>query len=98
MLHVICMAWLDIADAVYSKFGHTYKNIEYMYLIDLFSNLIPLVFDVYAIHHRGGNWSAYEEACVRCWSDLFLQFDRKNYKRALLIFFLMFFIRWRLVI
>ena len=87
MLHVVRIAWFDIADAVYSKFDHTCKNIEYMYLINFFSNLIPLVLDVYVVHHRGGDWAAYEEACVRCWSDLFLWFDRRNYKQAPLMFF-----------
>ena len=33
------------------------------------------------------NWLAYEESCMRCWSDLFLRFDRRNYKRAPLMFF-----------
>ena len=81
------MAWLDIDDIVYSKFGRTCKNIEFLYLTDLLSNLIPLVLDVYAVHHREGNWLAYEEACMRCWSDLFLRFDRRNYKSAPLMFF-----------
>ncbi|RIB07639.1 hypothetical protein C2G38_2213856 [Gigaspora rosea] len=81
------MAWLDISDLVYSKFGRTCKNIEFLYLTNLLSNLIPLVLEVYAVHHREGNWPAYEEACMRCWSDLFLQFDRRNYKRASLMFF-----------
>jgi len=81
------MAWVDIVDAVYLKFGYTCKNIEFLYLTDLLGNLIPLVLDIYAIHHRGGNWLAYEEACMRCWNDLFLRFDRRNYKRAPLMFF-----------
>ena len=87
ILHIVRAAWLDIADTVYLKFGHMCKNIEFLYLTDLLGNLVPLVLDVYAVHHRGGNWPAYEEACMRCWSDLFLQFDRKNYKRAPLMFF-----------
>jgi hypothetical protein len=87
ILHVVRMAWLDIVDAVFSKFGRACKNIEFLYLTDLLSNLIPLVLDVYAVHHRQGDWPAYEEACMRCWSDLFLRFDRRNYKRAPLMFF-----------
>jgi hypothetical protein len=87
VLHIVHMAWLCIVDDVYSKFGHTCKNIEFLYLTDILSNLIPLVLDVYAVHHRGGDWPAYEEACMRCWSDLFLRFDRRNYKRAPLMFF-----------
>ncbi|RIB21992.1 hypothetical protein C2G38_2243590 [Gigaspora rosea] len=87
MLHIIHMAWLDISDLVYSKFGRTCKNIEFLYLTNFLSNLIPLVLEVYAVHYREGNWPAYEEACMRCWSDLFLQFDRRNYKRAPLMFF-----------
>ena len=87
ILHIVRMAWSNIADTVRSKFGYTCKNIEFLYLTDLLDNLIPLVLDVYAIHHREGNWPAYEEACMRCWSDLFLRFDRKNYKRAPLMFF-----------
>ncbi|RIB06015.1 hypothetical protein C2G38_2047129 [Gigaspora rosea] len=74
-------------DFVYLKFGNACKNIEFLYLTDFLSNLIPLVLDVYAVHHREGNWPAYEEACMCCWSDLFLRFDRKNYKRAPLMFF-----------
>ena len=81
------MAWLDIDDIVYSKFGRTCKNIEFLYLTNLLSNLIPLVLDIYTVHHREGNWLAYEEACMRCWSDLFLRFGRRNYKCAPLMFF-----------
>ncbi|RIB13952.1 hypothetical protein C2G38_2324121 [Gigaspora rosea] len=98
MLHVMHMAWLDISNIVFSKFGRTCKNLEFLYLTDLLSNLIPLVLDVYAVHHQEGNWPAYEEACMRCWCDLFLRFDRKNYKRAPLMFFLIFFIGWKLII
>ncbi|RIB03515.1 hypothetical protein C2G38_2224849 [Gigaspora rosea] len=87
MLHIMHIAWLDISDLVYSKFGCTCKNIEFLYLTNLLSNLIPLVLEVYAVHHQEGNWLAYEEACMRCWSDLFLQFDRRNYKCAPLMFF-----------
>ncbi len=72
MLHIMRVTWLDIVDIIYPKFGRTCKNIEFLYLTDLLSNLIPLVLDVYAVHHREGNWPAYEEACMRCWSDLFL--------------------------
>ncbi|RIB22766.1 hypothetical protein C2G38_2173079 [Gigaspora rosea] len=72
-----------------NEFGNTCKNIEFLYLTNLLSNLIPLVLDVYAVHHRGGNWAAYEETCLCCWSDLFLRFDRRNYKCAPLMFFQM---------
>jgi len=87
ILNIMHMAWLDIVDTVYLKFGYTCKNIEFLYLTDILNNLIPLVLDVYAVHHRGGDWPAYEEACMRCWTDLFLRFDRKHYKRAPLMFF-----------
>ncbi|RIB19121.1 hypothetical protein C2G38_2182716 [Gigaspora rosea] len=87
ILHIVRLAWSNIADTVYSKFGFTCKNIEFLYLTNLFSNLVPLVLDVYAVHHRSGDWPSYEEACMRCWSDLFLQFNRRNYKRAPLMFF-----------
>jgi len=80
------MAWLDVVDTVYLKFGRLCKDIEFLYLTDLFSNLIPLILDVYEMHHRGGDWSAYEEACIRCWSNIFLRFDQRNYKRAPLMF------------
>ncbi|CAJ0744918.1 11373_t:CDS:2, partial [Entrophospora sp. SA101] len=42
----------NLDDIVYSKFGRTCKNIEFLYLTNLLSNLIPLVLDVYAVHHR----------------------------------------------
>ncbi|RIB07630.1 hypothetical protein C2G38_2213909 [Gigaspora rosea] len=52
ILYIMRMVWLDISDIVYSKFGRSCKNIEFLYLTDLLSNLIPLVLDVYAVHHR----------------------------------------------
>ncbi|RIB07153.1 hypothetical protein C2G38_2275353 [Gigaspora rosea] len=87
ILYLMRVAWFDISNVIYSKFGHSCKNLEFLYLTDLLGNLIPLVLDVYAAHHREGNWLAYEEACMRCWCDLFLRFDRRNYKRSLLMFF-----------
>ncbi|RIB12203.1 hypothetical protein C2G38_2201278 [Gigaspora rosea] len=87
ILYLMRVAWLEISNIVYSKFGHTCKNIKFLYLTDLLGNLISLVLDVYAVHHREGDWAAYEEACLRCWTDLFLRFDRRNYKRAPLMFF-----------
>ncbi|CAJ0746683.1 10622_t:CDS:2 [Entrophospora sp. SA101] len=45
----------ELDNIVYSKFGRTCKNIEFLYLTDLLSNLIPLVLDVYAVHHREEN-------------------------------------------
>ena len=47
ILHITRMAWSDIVDIVYLKFGYTCKNIEFLYMTDLLSNLIPLVLDVY---------------------------------------------------
>ena len=38
MLHIMRIAWLDIVDITYSKFGRTCKNIEFLYLTDLLSN------------------------------------------------------------
>ncbi|RIB16018.1 hypothetical protein C2G38_2191071 [Gigaspora rosea] len=66
----------------YPLFNDIYKSV-----FGVRKDVVPLVLDVYAIHHREGNWLAYEEASMRCWSDLFLQFDRRNYKRAPLMFF-----------
>ncbi|CAG8792916.1 31414_t:CDS:2 [Gigaspora margarita] len=66
ILYIMRMAWLDIVDFVYLKFGNGCKNIEFLYLTNLLSNLIPLVLDIYAVHHREGNWPAYEEACMHC--------------------------------
>ncbi|CAG8644617.1 29930_t:CDS:2 [Gigaspora margarita] len=51
-----------LIDFVYLKFGNGCKNIEFLYLTDLLSNLIPLVLDIYVVHHREDNWLAYEEA------------------------------------
>ncbi|RIB26919.1 hypothetical protein C2G38_2161954 [Gigaspora rosea] len=52
ILYIMRMAWLDIVDLVYLKFGNACKNIEFLYLTVLLSNLIPLVLDVYAVHHH----------------------------------------------
>ncbi|RIB12811.1 hypothetical protein C2G38_2199672 [Gigaspora rosea] len=75
---------LNGRELVFKKNSCLFNNI-YKSVFGIRKNLVPLVLDVYAIHHREENWLAYEEACIRCWSDLFFQFDRKNYKRAPLI-------------
>jgi len=66
ILYIIHLAWFEIVDFIYLKFGYTCKNIEFLYLTNLFNNLILLVLDVYAIYHREGNWLAYEDACMHC--------------------------------
>ena len=49
------MVWFDISEVVYLKIGHTSKNIEFLYLTDLLSNLVPLVLDIYVVNHREGD-------------------------------------------
>ncbi|RIB03010.1 hypothetical protein C2G38_2226275 [Gigaspora rosea] len=77
---------LNAHELVFKKNAFLFNNI-YKSVFRICKDLVPLVLDVYAIHHQEGNWLAYEEATIHCWSDLFLQLDRKNYKRAPLMFF-----------
>ncbi|RIB07931.1 hypothetical protein C2G38_2272606 [Gigaspora rosea] len=69
IFHIMRMAWLEIADVVYLKFSRNCKNIEFLYLTDLLRNLIPLALDIYTIHHREDDWTAYEEAYVFYWME-----------------------------
>ena len=66
MLHVMHIVRLNISNIVFLKFSYIYKNLEFLYLTDLLSNLILLVLDVYAVHYQEGNLSAYKEACICC--------------------------------
>src|SRR5438128_8850539 len=34
ILHIVRMAWFDIVDTVYLKFGYMCKNIEFLYITD----------------------------------------------------------------
>ncbi|RIB19126.1 hypothetical protein C2G38_2182720 [Gigaspora rosea] len=48
ILYIVHLVWFEIDDFIFSKFGYACKNIEFLYLTNLFNNLVPLVLNVYA--------------------------------------------------
>jgi hypothetical protein len=60
-------------------------------IIDLLDNIIPATLDIYAILFRSGSFNEYTETIFRIWTFA-LKWSRKNYNKAPLAFFLIFFI------
>ena len=58
-------AWKDIKPIIVDKFGKYCKDLEYLFLVDLLDNTIPLEMDIYSIFFWSGEWESYLEGIFR---------------------------------
>lgn len=75
--------WLIIRDHVIHQFGQTCKDTEYMLLLHLLDEVLPLVFYFYCTVFRGGDFATWIGATFRM-ALVFITFRRKNYDKATL--------------
>ena len=75
--------WTIIRDAVLQQFGQTCKDTEYMLLLHLFDEVLPLVFYFYCTIFRGGDFDKWLAATFRM-ALVFITFKRRNYDKATL--------------
>lgn len=75
--------WTIIRDAVLQQFGQTCKDTEYMLLLHLLDDVLPLVFYFYCTVFRGGDFHEWFAATFRM-ALVFITFKRKNYDKATL--------------
>ena len=61
------------------------RDIEYLTMIDLLDNSLPLTLEIYAKVFRCGFYEGYLESIVKIWV-LFQRLQRHNYNKAPLIF------------
>jgi hypothetical protein len=84
ILNLTFYGWKNIRDLIINRFGNT-KDIEYLMMIDLLDNSLPLTLDIYTKLFRCGFFEGYLECIVKIWI-LFQRLQRHNYNKAPLIF------------
>jgi hypothetical protein len=84
ILNLTFYGWKNIRNLVINRFKNI-KDIEYLIMIDLLDNSIPLTLDIYVKLFRCGFFEGYLESIVKIWV-LFQKFQRHNYNKAPLIF------------
>ena len=75
--------WTIIREQVLQLFGQVCKDPEYMLLLHLFDEILPLLFFFYNTVFRGGDFNAWLVALLRT-SLTFITFRRRNYDKATL--------------
>lgn len=83
LLEVIYGGWTLVREVVLSAFSHC-KDIEYLTLINLVDNYVPLVLSIYSIIFKSNNYDLYSISLLRCWV-MFMVFHRRHYDKALLV-------------
>ena len=84
ILNLTFYGWKNIRNLVINRFGNT-KDIEYLTMIDLLDNSLPLTLEIYTKLFRCGFYEGYLESIVKIWV-LFQRLQRHNYNKAPLIF------------
>ena len=88
LLEVIYGGWTLIRDTILSVFEKC-KNIEYLTLVNLLDNYVPLVLSIYSIVFKCNSYDLYCQSVLHCWI-MFVVFHRRHYNKALLVMLSMF--------
>ncbi|POG64708.1 hypothetical protein GLOIN_2v1782578 [Rhizophagus irregularis DAOM 181602=DAOM 197198] len=84
ILNLTYYGWKNIRNLIVNRFKNI-KDIEYLMMIDLLDNSLPLTLDIYIKLFRCGFFEGYLESIVKIWI-LFQRLHRYNYNKAPLIF------------
>ncbi|PKK56191.1 hypothetical protein RhiirC2_800554, partial [Rhizophagus irregularis] len=84
ILNLTFYGWKNVRNLIINHFGNT-KDIEYLTMIDLLDNSLPLTLEIYTKLFRCGFYEGYLESIVKIWV-LFQRLQRHNYNKAPLIF------------
>ena len=83
LLEVAYGGWTLIRETILSVFCHC-KDIEFLTLVNLLDNYIPLVLSIYSIIFKSNNYTLYYKSLLCCWV-MFMVFRRRHYDKALLV-------------
>ena len=83
LLEVVYGGWTLIRDMILSVFGKC-KDTEYLTLVNLLDNYVPLVLSIYSMVFKCNSYELYCESLLHCWI-MFVVFQRRHYNKALLI-------------
>ncbi|PKY47418.1 hypothetical protein RhiirA4_462600, partial [Rhizophagus irregularis] len=84
ILNLTFYGWKNIRNLIINHFGNI-KDVEYLMMIDLLDNSLPLTLDIYTKLFRCGFFEGYLESVIKIWI-LFQRLHRHNYNKAPLIF------------
>ena len=83
LLEVLYGGWTLIRDTILPAFSAC-KDIEYLTLLNLVDNYIPLVLSLYSIIFKCNDYENYYLSLLRCWV-MMMVYQRRHYDKALLI-------------
>src|ERR1051325_6176581 len=84
ILNLTFYGWKNIRNLIISRFKNI-KDVEYLMMIDLLDNSLPLTLDIYTKLFKCGFFEGYLESIIKIWI-LFQRLHRHNYNKAPLIF------------
>ena len=85
LLEVIYGGWTLVRETILSVFLNC-KDIEYLTLINLIDNYVPLVLSIYSVVFKCSDYDLYCKSLFHCWI-MMMVFHRRHYDKALLIVF-----------
>lgn len=83
LLEVIYGGWTLIRDMILSVF-YKCKDIEFLTLVNLLDNYVPLVLSIYSIVFKCNKYELFCQSLLQCWV-MFTVFKRHHYNKALLV-------------
>ena len=84
LLEVIYGGWTLVRDTILPAFTNC-KDIEFLTLVNLIDNYVPLVLSIYSAVFKCSNYNLYCKSLFRCWI-MMMTFQCRHYDKALLIF------------
>ena len=82
LLEVIYGGWTLVRDAILSAFREC-KDIEFLTLLNLIDNYVPLVLSIYSILFKCNQYELFCQSLLQCWV-MCVVFRRRHYNKALL--------------
>ncbi|XP_065061436.1 uncharacterized protein LOC135688497 [Rhopilema esculentum] len=83
LLEVLYGGWTLIRDQIIVAFSNC-KDIQYLTLLNLLDNYIPLVLSIYSVIFKSGNTEMFASSLFRCWV-MFFCYKRHHYDKAPLV-------------
>ena len=83
LLEVIYGGWTLVRDTILLAFANC-KDIEFLTLLNLVDNYVPLVLSIYSVVFKCSNYNLYCKSLFRCWI-MMMTFHCRHYDKALLI-------------
>ena len=83
LLEIMYGGWTVIRDQILVAFSNC-KDIQYLTLINLIDNYLPLVLSIYSVIFKSGKTEMFANSLFRCWV-MFFCFKRHHYDKAPLV-------------